>query len=665
MGLQFLFPDWLWALLLIAIPIIIHLFNFRKYKLVYFTNVHLLKEVKKDTHSKTKLKEWLILLSRILLIAFLAIAFAQPVWVDLDKQKEFDKDTELIIIIDNSFSMSAEAQEGIQLERAKLKAMDIISAYPSATKVMLLTSEMATEQLNYKTKEESISLLSQIKISPFSNDLNKVIKVAEQRADRSISQHLYLISDFQKTDFEPVTELDSSMYLFLIPLESQQVKNISIDTAYFHSPIHNLFENEQLIFSLTNHSKEDIVDMGVELLINDSLKSIANIELPAESSVTDTFYYKNTFAGIKKGRISISDFPVTFDNDLFFNYKIKESLNVGIFSESEETMYLDAFFKENPYYKAHYFNVGNVDLAKWKNSDIILLNPNSTLSSGMIEQVENYLDQHKSLMIFANQFELNRNLWESLEISFLELDTNPKIMASINGNADLFKNSFSKSIEQLDLPKVRYTASVKGDMEWLIKTKSSEVVVAQKNKNDKAVLLFTIPLVEENRQFYTHPLFIPLMYNFMSDAQRAPSYLYSNQINTLFLPADMGSSDQVLHIQKNEQEWIPEQYAIQGSLKLHLPKALESGHYSIQKEKQTLEVFSMNYNRKESVQDFYSIIDLEFGQKENLQVLKSNNISKQSIAANISHSISLWYLCIWISLLFLFLEILLIKYWRK
>ena len=54
--MKFLYPEFLWALSLIAIPIIIHLFNFRKFKKIYFSDISLLKEVKEETKSRSQLK---------------------------------------------------------------------------------------------------------------------------------------------------------------------------------------------------------------------------------------------------------------------------------------------------------------------------------------------------------------------------------------------------------------------------------------------------------------------------------------------------------------------------------------------------------------------------------------------------------------------------------
>ncbi len=75
--MQFIFPAFLAALAVIAIPVIIHLFYFRRFKRVYFTNVRFLKEVKK-TSNRRKLRNLLVLLMRCLAIAAMVLAFNSP-----------------------------------------------------------------------------------------------------------------------------------------------------------------------------------------------------------------------------------------------------------------------------------------------------------------------------------------------------------------------------------------------------------------------------------------------------------------------------------------------------------------------------------------------------------------------------------------------------------
>ncbi len=62
--MNFLYPEFLWALFTLLIPVIIHLFHFRKFKKVYFTNVRFLKQLKNESESTSKIKNLLILISR-------------------------------------------------------------------------------------------------------------------------------------------------------------------------------------------------------------------------------------------------------------------------------------------------------------------------------------------------------------------------------------------------------------------------------------------------------------------------------------------------------------------------------------------------------------------------------------------------------------------------
>src|SRR5687767_13764757 len=115
--MRFLYPSFLFALLAIAIPIIIHLFNFRKFKKIYFPNVRFLKEVKLETQSKSRLKHLLVLASRILAITFLVLAFAQP-YIPASEKEIIKGEQTISIYIDNSFSMAALGKNGTLLDEA-------------------------------------------------------------------------------------------------------------------------------------------------------------------------------------------------------------------------------------------------------------------------------------------------------------------------------------------------------------------------------------------------------------------------------------------------------------------------------------------------------------------------------------------------------------------
>ena len=120
--MEFLYPGFLWALTAVAIPVIIHLIYFRRFKKVYFSNIRFLKEIKEETTNTNKLKNLLILLARIFAILFLVLAFAQPYIPQGEKLKSGT--TGVSIYIDNSFSMEALSDEVSLLEKAKKYKID-------------------------------------------------------------------------------------------------------------------------------------------------------------------------------------------------------------------------------------------------------------------------------------------------------------------------------------------------------------------------------------------------------------------------------------------------------------------------------------------------------------------------------------------------------------
>ena len=138
--MQFLFPGFLAALGFLAVPIIVHLFNFVRYKKIYFSNVRFLKEVKEETQSRSRLKHLLILAARLLAIFFLVFAFAQP-FIPAKNAIVKEGTKAVSIYIDNSFSMAALGKNGTLLDEAKKDALDILKAFGPTDKFQLLTND--------------------------------------------------------------------------------------------------------------------------------------------------------------------------------------------------------------------------------------------------------------------------------------------------------------------------------------------------------------------------------------------------------------------------------------------------------------------------------------------------------------------------------------------
>jgi hypothetical protein len=152
--MQFKHPEILYFLFLLVIPVLVHLFQLRKFKKEYFTNVKLLKELAIQTRKSSKIKKYLLLASRLLLLASLILAFAQPFFKAIDSES---KNNELFVVVDNSFSMQAKGQKGELLKRA---VQDLLEHAPEDLQLSVVTNSEDFWNTNIKSIEKDLQQLS-------------------------------------------------------------------------------------------------------------------------------------------------------------------------------------------------------------------------------------------------------------------------------------------------------------------------------------------------------------------------------------------------------------------------------------------------------------------------------------------------------------------------
>jgi hypothetical protein len=172
--MKFVYPEFLWSLLLLAIPIIIHLFNFRRYKTLYFSSLQFIKHVDQQTRSTQKLKHLLVLLSRIFALAALIVAFAQP-YKPVSATNSTAGKPVLAIYIDNSFSMTAKGTEGELLSEAREVARKIIEKASLKTLILLHTNKMSGIEQHFISRAEALDRLDKITPIPLTRQIDDVI----------------------------------------------------------------------------------------------------------------------------------------------------------------------------------------------------------------------------------------------------------------------------------------------------------------------------------------------------------------------------------------------------------------------------------------------------------------------------------------------------------
>src|SRR5258705_8116824 len=260
--MSLVYPSFLWALSALAIPIIIHLFNFRKTTRIYFSNTRFLRQVKEETTQKRRLKQYLVLASRLLFLLFLVLAFAQPF---LPAKEEMKEQQILSIYVDNSFSMASPVAEKTRaLEEAVRMAQGIVDLFPATTTFQLLTNDFSPFSNAVKTRAEITDLLSQIKLSAISRSSSEIVSRVKEKKTT-----LFWLSDFQKSTFGENAKIDSSLQVRLVPLVLEKYPNVFVDSVYLENPFAIGGEKNTIHVRLHNSGDKNVDGRVIKVSINE------------------------------------------------------------------------------------------------------------------------------------------------------------------------------------------------------------------------------------------------------------------------------------------------------------------------------------------------------------------------------------------------------------
>ncbi|OAQ39758.1 hypothetical protein A5893_09255 [Pedobacter psychrophilus] len=661
---------------MIAIPVIIHLFNFRKFKKVYFTNVKFLKDAQLQTSSTQKLKERLILLSRILAIIFLVLAFSQPYFKDKTDKKTF-KNAVISIYLDNSYSMEAVNKNGSLLDEAKRNVKELVDAYSLNDKFQLFTNDFSGKQQRLITKEELLDELNDIKILPIGRDYQSIINRQQNFLfnEQKVKREAYLISDFQKQNQESLKK-DTSISFHLIPLIANDLPNISVDSVYFLSPFHQPNQKENLVYKVTNHSDKTAENIPVKLNINGSQKAIASLNIKPNCSQTDTLIFSGLTGGWQKASITIKDYPIVFDDVLNFTFEVKNQIPVlGIF-ENNAQQNIKIAYQTDAFFKFTEVDLSQINYSGLSNQQLIILENLKSISSGLTQQLKQYLDNGGSLSVFI-PLEADLNSYESF-FKIIGIDYPTSLVAQnikakkIDLTHPIFTDIFEQTPKNIDLP----VANKYFNSSNLTKTTKEVLIAGEGNEalfdvfkigSGKAYVSF-IPIEKEASNLSQHALFLPMLFKMALLAAKEQKLFYTiGKDQEVEIPNFNIPENQNIIIKNKEIEVIPELIKKPSETMLYFADQLnKQGIYEVLLKDSLLASFALNEDRRESELKFYNRDELSkiFGVSDK-NILKTNaqTLAKQIETSNFG--VSLWKLCIILTILFLLMEILLIRFFKN
>jgi len=674
--MQFLYPSFLWALLAIAIPIIIHLFYFRRFKKVYFTNVKYLEEIKEETSSRNRLKNLLILLSRILAVAALVFAFAQPFIPQGDRVKKGN--SAVSIFVDNSFSMNALQNEVPLVDIAKEKARQIVTAYSEEDKFQILTHAFEGRHQRLVSKEDALSLIDEIDITPSVRTLSKVVNRQKQAINaKEENEILYLISDFQESINDLTTYEDTIAELNLLPLQAVQEKNVSLDSVWLESPVPMINQNNKLLVKITNHSDTEAEGIRLSMLKDGQEKPEGIFNIPPRTSVNDTINVSLLQAGWHRAELKLTDYPVQFDDRYFIALNVPEDIKVLAINNNTDNRYLTTLFKGLNLYNLTNQNQGRVDYAKIKENDLVILNDLTEISSGLASELDSYIIDGGNVLVFpganASIDSYNNFLGNLTANNLTTLQKEQKKVSSLNEDEFIFKDVYEYVGKNITLPTSNLgfglTNYQNRAQESLLRYRDGTNYLVKYVRGNGHLYLCTSPLDSEaNDLVLNAEIFVPMLYKMAIAATRSQKISYTIGSDEVIEAENKISDGDLVYTIKGAEEFIPGQSNLGNKILLDVNDQItNAGFYTLELDNDLISDLAFNFDRKESDLTVSSNAALEdLANRTNINLLNASLKSDFSAYINEKDKgIVLWRWCLILALIFLAIEILLLRFWSE
>lgn len=661
-------PAFLWALLAVAIPVVVHLFHFRRYKKVYFSNVVRLAELQSESRRRSTLRELLVMAMRILAIFFLVLAFARPVIPGRNSRLQSGS-TAVSIYIDNSFSMENASSDGSQLETAKQKVREIAAAYGPGDSYQLLTNDMVGGEFRWLSREELLDAVDAVKISPVSRRLSEVMQRQSSfyRNSGAANRLAYVISDFQTSmcDFTAV-EVDSTVQYTMVPLSQVAADNLYVDTVKLDAPAYFVGGHVTAEVVVHNSGTREVEKVPVKLYIDGRERAMATLDLPAGASGTAQLKFSIDGSGWLDGRVEIVDYPVVFDDEYYFTLHVDERVSVLEVDQSQPNAALRKLFAADSAVSFRNVTLPRLDLSSLSDYNFIILNELSGIGTGVAQELATWVNEGGSLMVLPDangRTEGLNELLSAMQSPRVGTWMAKQVKASrIDYDSRLYRNVFSGRSDEMEMPSAMGRYQIDGSQsvrQSIITFVDGGDMLSATPFGEGYIYLFAMPLNEQWTDLVNQALFVPTVYNMALFSRPIPpaAYTIGGSAPVVLQTSVDAMDEQHVPLLSDNADFsvMPDVRRVGNRLMLLQHGELQhAGIYLLGEEH-----LAFNYNRIESQLDFLGRDDV--AQQSGCTVLANADKPIDEEIRAMNDGRQLWRWCVLLALLALAAEVIILR----
>ena len=640
--MQFKNPEILYFLFLLILPILVHLFQLRRFKKQEFTNVKLLKELEIQTRKSSTIKKWLLLTTRLLLLTALILAFAQPFFKAIDFNK---KNNELIVVIDNSFSMQAKGNSGELLKRT---IQDLLENTPEDQQLSVLTNDENFYDTTIRNIQKELQNLDYAET--LFNPAAIITRIEAKKP--GVPKDILFISDAVGLKDELKTNLSEASTLYYQTLEAKETNNIAIENVQISQVLDQFYELKIAIKSYGDFETDVPISMyNGKKLVGKALISKEKPQKEILFTIPKTDFH---------GYVSLTDNSLSYDNQYFFSISKPLKSNVIAVGNAEKNKFLSRI------YNAEEFNYVSTELNTLnynsiENADAIILNEIANIPSALSTTLKNFYSKGGNIIfipdVTSSVESYNSFLRNFSNNSLSEKTIKEKQITQISFNHPIYTNVFEKKVSNFQYPKTNATFTINGSNLPVLQYEDKSVFLGNITNKLGNLFFFSTSIGKENSNFQNSPLIVPTFYNMGQNNNKTGLNAFTIGNNNYTIINETIAKDNVLSVTNSENSFIPMQQILNNKIKLTFGNYPEkSGNYEVLKNKESLKNISFNYPRNES--DLSQINTDYFD-----NCTKVNSIATFYSDIHSSRtSNEIWKYFILATLLFLLLELLIQKF---
>lgn len=499
----------LWWLLLLLIPLLVHLFNFRKYKKVIFSNTQFLRDVAKQTKKTKQLKKYLLLSTRTLLLSCIVFAFAIPY---CGTRRTETLPQHFLIYLDNSASIQ------FQFEQAKNKARELVKLIGSKDKITIMTA--SDRPVSFVDKEEGILYIDQLEISAFGGNL-MTIGQEQRRLEADGAVPTFVISDFQSN--MTANFKDSLSNTWFIPLEVENKVNVGLDTTFLISPINGIDANLELIGVVHNYADKPIADIPLSLFLDGKVVASATVSLEAKQIQEVTLSLPKSNASKLSGLLRMDIEDLAFDNELYFNIKPQKE-KIKILNLGNSNDFISSVFKTESIFDVSVKSELPSSIAGYQ---LLIINGYNK-SAEQSAVLRNYVSKGGSVLLIPSESGQNVDFSYLGVSNWSQIDEKTINLSGINFKHPIYLNVYKSIPKNPVEPQVRkhYLISAQGTGQTILSTANEHPILIEASNGNGKVYQLAIPI---NKQWSDLPivgyLFYPTLSNIaMGGARNKPLF---------------------------------------------------------------------------------------------------------------------------------------------